>query len=198
MFKKNSLLALLFVLTATTFQVKAQTGSEGDPGVPNLGNSATTTVILGVSEASLIKTSEGVINLQLKQQEAGMSIESSVSDSTARLLISSVISTSQNRTLSAKITAGTVPTGTHLELSALLPNANFAGDPGTLMSPTALDGTDKPIISDIATCYSGTSATDGYLLKFTYSLDLNPVTYGALRATLGTQVVVTFTLTAVQ
>jgi hypothetical protein len=194
MYKKISLTILLAVWSILVFSVAAQDGE----GAVSLSNSATATVILGVSEVSLIKTSADVINLQLKQQDAGLSVEASASDSTARMLISSVISTSQNRTLSAKITAGTVPAGTHLELSALQPNANFVGDPGKFNSPTILDGTDKPIITDIASCYSGTAATDGYMLKFSYALDLNPTTYGALRASLGTQVVVTFTLTAVQ
>lgn len=194
MSKKYYLLVLLFTWTMFAFQANA----EDEPVLSTVSNSASTSVILGVSEVSLIKTSADVINLQLKQQDAGMSVETSASDSTARLLISSVISTSQNRILSAKITAGSVPTGTHLDLTALQPNANFAGDAGKLMPPTTLDGTDRPIITDIATCYSGTSATDGYMLKFNYALDLNPTTYGSLRASLGSQVVVTFTLTAVQ
>jgi hypothetical protein len=194
MSKRTYLLVIFFAWTVFAIQVKAQ----DEPVLSTVSNSASTSVVLGVSEVSLIKTSADVINLQLKQQDAGMSVETSASDSTARLLISSVISTSQNRILSAKITAGSVPTGTHLNLTALQPNANFAGDAGKLMPPTTLDGTDRPIITDIATCYSGTSATDGYMLKFNYALDLNPTTYGSLRASLGTQVVVTFTLTAVQ
>lgn len=192
MSKKFFLYNLLLFWTAISFQSKAQEGTE----ISSSSNSATATIVLGVSEVSLIKTSSDVINLQLNQQDAGMSVQTSVSDSTARMLISSVISTSQMRTLSAKITAGTVPTGTHLSLSALQPNANFAGGPGVFASATELDATDKPIISDIATCFSGTGPTDGYMLKFNYSLDLNPATYGALRATMGTQIVVTFTLTA--
>jgi len=198
MYKKVYLLVLLLTWTVFALQVKAQTGTEGEPVLTTESNSATATVVLGVSEVSLIKTSAAVINLQLKQQNAGMSVEASASDSTARLLISSVISTSQNRTLSARISMGTVPAGTHIELSALQPNANFAGEPGKLMSPTTLDGTDRPIITDIATCYSGTSATDGYMLRFNYALDNDRASYGSLRATLGTQVMVTFTLTAAQ
>lgn len=198
MSKKYYLLLLLFASAFFAIEAKAQTGTEGEPILSTVSNSASTSVVLGVSEVSLIKASADIINLQLKQQDAGMAVESSASDSTARLLISSVISTAQNRVLSAKITAGSVPAGTHLELSALQPNANFTGDAGKLMPPTILDGTDRPIITDIATCYSGTSATDGYMLKFNYALDLNPSSYGTLRASLGTQVVVTFTLTAVQ
>lgn len=171
---------------------------QAQEGVTAASNSSSTTITLGITEVSLIKTSADIINLQLNQQDAGMSVETSTSDSTARLLMSSVISSSLTRTLSAKITAGTIPPGTHLELSALQPNSNFAGETGTFISPTTLDGTDRPIITDIASCYSGKGAADGYPLKFSFALDVNPATYGTLRATTGAQVVVTFTLTAVQ
>lgn len=171
---------------------------QAQEGVTAASNSSSTTITLGITEVSLIKTSADIINLQLNQQDAGLSVQTSVSDSTARLLMSSVISSSLTRTLSAKITAGTVPSGTHLELSALQPNSNFAGETGTFISPTTLDGTDRPIITNIASCYSGKGAADGYPLKFSYALDVNPATYGTLRATTGVQVVVTFTLTAVQ
>ena len=66
-------------------------------------NVSTSTISLGIPEVSLLKTSTGVINLSLLQRNAGQSIETSKSDSTTRLLLSSVIRTT-NRTLSAKIT----------------------------------------------------------------------------------------------
>jgi len=193
MYKKLTFIALFCVLLLKSFCTFAQDGT-----TTSATNSSSTTITLGITEVSLLKASADIINLQLNQQDAGLSIESSASDSTARLLMSSVISTSMTRTLSAKITAGTVPPGTHLELSALQPNSNFAGETGTLIIPTTLDGTDRPIITNIASCYSGRGAADGYPLKFSYTLDVNPATYGTLRATTGAQIVVTFTLTAIQ
>lgn len=160
-------------------------------------NVATSTLTLGVPEVSLLKTSSGIISLTLAQRSAGESIDPTKSDSTARLLVSSVI-TSATRTLSAKITAGTVPPGTMLQLAAKAPNANFVGTSGTIGSAVTLDATDRPVITGIGTCYSGTGASDGYPLKFTYGLDSNPATYGNLRATTGVQIVVTLTLTAAQ
>jgi hypothetical protein len=125
-----------------------------------------------------------------------MPIETSKSDSTARLLLSSVISTSSPRTLTARISGGTIPSGTNLALSAMQPNTNFVGSAGIFAAPILLDDTDKPIITDIETCYSGTGISDGYPLRFTYSLDINSASYSTLRATTGTQVVVTLTLSA--
>ncbi|MDP4276364.1 MAG: hypothetical protein Q8914_01905 [Bacteroidota bacterium] len=189
-FKKIRFICLLSALILAGFHVNADENTAT--------NTATAIVSLGVTEVSLLKASEGIVMLQLGQQEAGMSMETAKSDSTMRLLISSVISSSATRTLTAKITAGAVPTGTHLDVVALQPNASFVGGSGTFASPTSLDGTDRPIVTGIATCYSGTEPSDGYPLKFTYAIDLNSTAYGSIRATAGTQIVVTFTLTAVQ
>jgi hypothetical protein len=159
-------------------------------------NVATSTLTLGVSEVSLLKTSSSTVSLTLGQQDAGMSVVPSKSDSTARLLISSVI-TSTQRTISAKITTGTVPAATVLKLVALQPNATFVGSTGTLGSQVTLDGIDRTIVTGIGTCYSGTStSSDGYPLKFTYAIDSNTSNYSSLRASTGTQIIVTLTLTA--
>lgn len=160
-------------------------------------NIATTNLTLRIPEVALIRTNTSIITLTLQQREAGMSIETSKSDSTSRLLITSIISSTQ-RTLSAKISSGTVPDGTHLELSAQRPNGNFVGTTGSYTSNTALDYTDRPIVTNVGTCYSGTGADDGFVLKYTFALNANTSSYGSLRATTGTQVIVTLTLTAAQ
>jgi hypothetical protein len=183
----KGLLVLFILLIFFNINVKGQT------------NTATTSLTLGISEVSLIRSTGGVVSLQLLQRDAGLSVETSKSDSTARILISSVI-TSASRTLSARITSGTVPTGTHLDLVAQQKNANFVGSGGTLASKITLDATDRPIITGIQTCYSGTAASDGYPLKFTFALDPSSATYGNLRATTsgGVSITVTLTLTAAQ
>jgi len=158
-------------------------------------NIATNTISLDVPEIALLKSNSTFISLSLLHREAGMSIETSKSDSTARLLISSVVTTS-TRSVSARITFGNVPTGTNLLLSAINPNSHFVGSFGNIGSPILLDATDKPIVSGIATCYSGTGSDDGYILRYTFALDPNPILYGSLRATTNAQITVTLTLTA--
>jgi hypothetical protein len=158
-------------------------------------NVATSTVTLGLPEVALLKVNAGVITLTLEHQDAGESVEPSKSDSTARLLVSSVIRSSA-RTLSAKITSGSVPAGTQLSLTAMTPNTSFVGTSGTLGSQVVLDATDRTIVTGIGTCYSGTNTNDGFPLKYTFALAEGA--YGSLRATTGTQVVVTLTLTAAQ
>lgn len=156
-------------------------------------NTATTNLSLGISEVSLLQASASTIILQLSQQSAGLPVEASKSDSTARLKASSVI-TSTTRNLSAKITSGTVPAGTILKLIAQTPNASFVGSPGTLNAAVTLDNTDRTIVSAIATCYTGTGTSDGYPLKFTFALSTS--SYADLRATTGTSITVTLTLSA--
>lgn len=175
----------------------AGVGISAQEDVVELRNSATTNVTLGVTEVSLIRINAQVISLQLQQQEAGMAIETSKSDSSARLHISSLIS-AEPRFLTAKITDGVVPEGTELKLVAMSPNANFVGPWGTLGPEVALDRTDRIIISNITTCYSGTETQDGIPLKFIYSLSTDRATYGSIRATQGNNVVVTLTLSPSQ
>lgn len=165
--------------------------------VVEIRNTATAELSLGITEVSLLKISTTIISLQLKQQEAGLPLEKSTSDSTARLLISSVVSV-QPRMMSARISEGRVPSGTRLELLALQPNVNFVGYAGTYAPPIILDETDKIFVTDIMTSYSGTDLSDGYPLKFIFSIDDDVSSYGLLRATTNTSVTVTITLTETQ
>lgn len=160
-----------------------------------LKNQAVANLTLGVTEVSLLKVNSGVISLLLNQRDAGMSIETSNADSTARLIVSSLIS-SVPRTLTAHISSGAVPQGTYLMLAALIPNSTFVGSWGSLGTPIILDETDRPFVTNIESCYSGTTASDGYPLKFIFGLDLNTSAYGLIRATVGNSVTVTLTLSS--
>ena len=159
-------------------------------------NEATAKISLGIEEVALIKVTTGDLSLTLKQREAGLSLETSTSDSTARVLISSVV-TAEPRTLSASITGATMaPPGTKLEIMALPPNEAFVGNTATFLPPQVLEkNVDKPFVTQIMTCYSGTELSDGYPLKFTFSLDGDSNNYSAIRATSNTSITVTLTLT---
>lgn len=159
--------------------------------------SAEAKLTLDVTEVSLLKVSSDVISLQLKSREAGLPLEFSASDSTARLLISSVVS-AHPRTLSACISEGKVPPGTVLKIVAQQPNVAFVGSAGIFASPVILDETDKPFVTEIMTCYSGTELSDGYPIKFIYELDGNTSNYGLIRASTNASVTIKFTLTEAQ
>ena len=160
---------------------------------------ATNSLSLGMPEINLLSSISGAVNLQLTTAVAGEAVASSATDQTARVKISSVVSGTQTRTLSAKVTTGSVPAGTTLQLMALAPNASFGGTPGTLIGSdvTLSTESDASIITGIGSCYSGTTADDGYVLKYTWGLDNPAATYGNIRAVSGgTSVTVTLTLSA--
>jgi hypothetical protein len=167
------------------------------PQIVGQSNEATVKLSLGITEAALIKVNTTALSMQLKPRDAGLSLETSTSDSTARLLISSVVS-SQPRTLSARISEGVIPSGSTLKLVAQPPNASFVGVLGTFTPPTDLDAVDKPIITQIMTCYSGKDLSDGYVLKFIFAIDALSSNYGSIRATNNGSITVALTLTAAQ
>lgn len=184
----------LYIITALILSSSQMGAQETEV---ELKNTASANVTLGVTEVSLVRINAQVISLRLSQQEAGLAIESTKADSSARLHISSLIS-SQTRFLTAKITDGVVPEGTELQLVAMNPNANFVGQWGTFGPVVTLDRTDRILISNIASCYSGTETDDGIPLKFIYSLSADRATYANIRATQGNNVVVTLTLSPEQ
>lgn len=159
---------------------------------------ATNGLSLGMPELNLLNSASASINLVLTTTVAGEAVKSSIADSTARLKISSVITGTQSRTLSAQVTTGSIPAGTTLKLRAKDPNANFGGTKGTLVGSdvTLSTGSGASIITGIGSCYSGTTADDGYILKYTWGLDNPATTYGTIRASSGSLITVTLTLSA--
>lgn len=181
----NKTLLVLMITFAGTFfgsEVMAQT--------------ATNDLSLGMPEVLLVKSNSALINLTLSPQEAGLAVEPSKSDSTARVLISSVVAGVQTRNLSASVTTGTVPAGTYLKLVARAPNASFVGTAGTLGAEIELGAVAQTVVSGIGTCYSGTAGDDGYRLKYTFGIPAATGSYSAIRASVGTSVTVTLTLSA--
>lgn len=160
-------------------------------------NITTHDISLGLPEVSLLATTSTGINLNLSAAAtAGVAIEQSISDSSAYVQFSSVISEGSPRTLSAKY-SGTMPGGTTLKLKALAPNANAAGTTGTLVSTdVTLSTADATIVSNIGSCYSGTATDDGYRMKYTWGLDNPAANYSEIRATASASLTVTLTLTA--
>ncbi|MEA4936153.1 MAG: hypothetical protein VB102_05860 [Paludibacter sp.] len=161
-------------------------------------NTSSNTLSLGLSEVSLIKGSTAPVSLILTPQSAGLAVKPSVSDSTARVLVSSVITGSNFRTMSVVFT-GDLPGGTYLKLKAKDPNGNFVGGKGAVepeVTYTTNGGAAQNIITGIGTCYSGTGSDDGYKLLYTFGVSASTENYGDIRAVGGQTVTATFTLTA--
>ncbi|HEY5510301.1 MAG TPA: hypothetical protein VIK10_04655 [Prolixibacteraceae bacterium] len=178
------MIALMGTLLGSSIMVQGQT------------NAATNGLSLGLPELNLLSSASTSINLQLTTAVAGAAVKSSISDSTARVKISSVVAAAATRKISAKVT-GTIPGGTKLLLRALNPNSNFGGNMGNLIgSDVQLSTSDADIVTNIGSCYSSTGSDDGYVLKYTWGLNNPASTYGDVRATSGTAITVTLTLSA--
>lgn len=160
-------------------------------------NAATHSLTLGLPEVALLATQSAAVNLTLSANTtAGEAIVSTIADSSAYVQFSSVITEGSTRTLSCKYT-GTMPGGTYLRAIVQAPNANTSGDYGTLVSSdVTIALTDNTLVSGIGSCYSGTSANDGYRLKYTWGL-LNPESnYADIRASAASSLSVVLTITA--
>ncbi|MBE3086989.1 MAG: hypothetical protein IMZ64_12330 [Bacteroidetes bacterium] len=183
---KKSLLVLSITLLGTLLGSNVMGQDNG---------SASNTLSLGMPELSLLSSPSGIVNLQLTTAVAGEAVKSSIRDSTTRVKISSVISGSTTRKMSASVTL--VPNGTYLKLMAQIPSTNFGGTVGTYGTDVTLSSTATTIISGIGSCYSGTGALDGYVLRYIWGLDNPAANYGLVRAVAGnTTVTVTLTLAA--
>lgn len=178
------MIAFLGILLGSSFVVQGQTATNG--------------LSLGMPELNLLSSASATISLELTTAVAGTAVESSKSDSTARVKISSIIAEGKTRTLSAQVTTGAIPGGTTLQLKALTPNSNFGGTKGTLGSIATLStGSATQIVTGIGSCYSGTGADDGYVLKYTWGLNNPSTNYGDIRAApTGSAITVTLTLSA--
>ncbi len=185
--KRTVVLSLLFLLSLSFSQLHAQ----------GAGSNATNTISLGMPEVFLLQSNSAQVNLTLTPQTAGLAVSSSVSSEAARLLISSVVSGTQTRKISAMVTNNAVPAGTYLKLVAMAPNTNFVGTAGNYLPEIDLSSVSaKDIISGIGTCYSNTSADDGYKLRYTFGIPSENPDYSLIRASGGTVVTVTLTLSA--
>ena len=184
--KKLLVISITLLLSVIGFHVTGQNT-----------NTSTGTITLGLQEVSLIDANADV-SLVLTPQSAGLAVKPSVKDSTARILISSVVSAENTRDLSVAF-SGTLPTGTFLKLQAKNPNASFVGTAGTVAGEIEFNNTtSQNIVTGIGTCYSGTNADDGYKLVYEFGTSATSENYADIRAVGGTAITATYTLTAAQ
>ena len=168
------------------------------------------TLTLGLVEVCMLNTESATkIGLTLAPTTAGLAIQSSVSDNSKKLQISSIITGTVGapvyHTVKASLLTGSaVPPGTYLNLQATVPA--LTGTSGGVLGVTAGDvklpmvpGSAVNVITGIGSCFSGAAATDGYTLKYTWGVDLAG-NYSDIRATAGTgtDVTVVLTLSSVQ
>lgn len=182
---KKTLYLLSFCLLLFLFPEKAysQSYTAGDP------------VTLQIPSFSMIATNNAPVSLSLTTNSAGAILNPS-SNSNVYVRITSIVPGATHREITARIANGTVPAGTSLKLiSAPSTTTNSGGNLGIPVStPITLDGTDKILIDNIGTCYTGTGNNDGYRLTYTWEPNTQQGQYGQINATTN-DVIITVVLT---
>ncbi|MBB3836294.1 hypothetical protein FHS57_000276 [Runella defluvii] len=117
-----------------------------------------------------------------------------VTNSDKSLQYSSTVATSGGdmaRTITAAITAGTVPSGFDLKVSAVIASGGDGAKGTAIGTPFALTGTAQNIVTAIGSCYTGTAAGNGAVL--TYALAFKGA-YADIRYNASDVITVTYTL----
>lgn len=145
--------------------------------------------LLGIETGSSIALSLGGATV------AGAAVQDIAADTTARLRISSMVSGTALRTITAELTTEMAASNTELLVKLLTPNSNFTfpGNMGTLTGTAGLltVGSAITLATGIGTCWSGTAADDGYPLAYTFQRKS-----GATSFTTPGLIIVKYTLTA--
>lgn len=106
----------------------------------------------------------------------------------------SVVDAALTNKIQVKIT-GTVPAGTTLKVVAGSAAGTGDGTRGTSASAVTLNATDQDLITGIGSCYTGTGASSGANLTYTWSV--TPTGYASLRSNAAaSDITVTYTIAA--
>jgi len=164
---------------------------------PDIDATATSHFNTNVTEMAVLNITAGAVDLVLVAPATGGAAIAAVSDHSTYAQYTSVIGVGTTRTLDARISTGTLPTGTTL---TLLPAATAGnGTKGTSVSSAitlgtvgTLSGTTAAsIVTGIGSCNTGVGATDG--VKLTYELSVQAI--GSLKTTATNDITITYTLT---
>lgn len=159
-------------------------------------NTYTQTITITIPQVMLVNavTASGVIgavSINLTSSAAGAEIQNGTGTSYAQ--VSSIVVSGQTRTIQASYDE--IPVGTTLSVTGVTPTVNGQGSFGTSAGTLTLSTASQDLFTGIGSCYTGTSAGDGYELEW----HLNPGpqgTYSLVTETTGFTTIVTFTITA--
>lgn len=130
---------------------------------------ATQEITLNVASTALLAIAGPPVVLQMNgAAEAGEAVFEAVEDQNTRLRITSLVTGTETRSISAKISES--PIGTRLLVSLLEPNTSFVNrtEMGELKGEQIMGVNDVTLIDQIGTCWSGKQDDDGYVIKYKY------------------------------
>jgi hypothetical protein len=131
------------------------------------------------------------IRMSLLCNNAGEPMGNKIDNSTY-MQLTTILPIAQSRKLTAKITAGTLPLGTLLKLTAT-PCTTGDGNFGNCSSITLNKTSAQTIITNIGCCYTGNTTTSGYNLV--YSFEPDPLNISKLFRSSARTITITYTIT---
>ena len=156
----------------------------------------TQALTMGIPAISLIQAVDtnaavAAVSLQLTTTIAGDQVTGGTGTSFAQ--VSSIVGSGQSRIITVSST--TVPAGTTLDVTGLLPWADAGGVLGSPATATNINGTAQTVFSGIGSCYTGTGKGDGYVFHWKWNAG-SAANYGLIVATAGSTTSVTITISA--
>ncbi len=133
-----------------------------------MAQSTTQTISVSIPTIKVVRVAPaGAINLAITPPVNPGDAPAAQSDATKYLQYTVVSATATQ--VQASITAGTLPTGTQLQVAASTPSGG-TGTCGTAAGTITLTGVAANILTTVGPfCYTGTGATNGSNLTFTFS-----------------------------
>lgn len=153
------------------------------------GQGTSTKFTITVNPASIIKVVPTSIQLNLTPVVAGGPVVNDV-NSSSYLRVTSISSNSNSKTIQVQITAGSVPTGTNLKLTATKCTTG-SGNFGNAYAVT-LSSSPQKIVDGVSSCYTGDGPNEGYNLTYRWGLNTGTVVTSLPVATAA--VVITYTI----
>jgi hypothetical protein len=175
MYRNSLVISFVVIINILAFSSKGQ----GQTFL--FGQLVTNAFALKMPEIIQLKALEPILTLCFDRQAVGTSAKTWTTATSSKLMISSVAPELQPRNLSASITSGILPDNLVLKLSVQDPNDNFKGYHGTIGSEIALNKADRTIITEIGTCYSGKTDSDGYSVKYACEMPIKPGTFSSIK-----------------
>jgi len=161
----------------------------GIAGVATAQDTASHDVILQISEICVIDVAPaGSITLTLGTVTTGGDTPADATNNTKYLQYTSLVPSGETRRITAALDSGeSAPAGTALRVQA----SGISGNEGTPAGQITLTDSATDLVTGIGSCATGTGATDGAQLTYTFTV----TDFSQLEVTAGSTVTVTYTLT---
>ena len=191
--KKNSIVFGIALLMGIMFSTSTFSQVTSAPSVSqNVSLTVDGSALLAVTGS--VVAEENSVHISLAgATEAGAEVQTSATNDTTRLRVSSLVENLKSRSISASILPALTGSGTTLSLELIDPGDFLpqAANAGTSTGPKDMTaGGSQDLVTGITTCWSGTGVGNGYVIKYVYAKASGATTLTSKA------IVVTFTISA--